>query len=65
MKNKLIRIGFTGDMTCYLNITLEEAIKRYLKDNPFTTYENLIKENIIDEFEFDDEFSAYSVYRKE
>lgn len=64
MKNKLIRIGYNGDMTCYLNITREEAIDRYLKDNPFTTYEDLVKENMVDEFEFNDEFLAYAVYSK-
>lgn len=62
--NNLIRIGYTGDMTCYLNVTREEAIERYLRDNPFTTYEDLIKENMVHEFEFDDEFLAYSVYPK-
>ncbi len=64
LTNNLIRIGYTGDMTCYLNITREEAIERYLRDNPFTTYEDLIIENMINEFEFDDEFLAYSVYPK-
>jgi len=35
-----------------------------LKNNPFTTYEDLIKENMVDEFEFGDEFECYAVYPK-
>jgi hypothetical protein len=62
--NTLISIGYTGSATCYLNISREEAIERYLKDNPFTTYEDLIKENMVDEFEFYDEFECYAVYPK-
>ena len=64
LTNNLIAIGYTGDMTCYLNISKEEAIERYLKDNPVTTYEDIVIENMIKEFEFTDEFLSYSVYPK-
>lgn len=62
--NTLISIGYLGTKTCYLNISREEAIERYLKDNPFTTYEDLITENIVAEFEFGDEFECYAAYAK-
>lgn len=62
--NKIITIGYTGSMICYLNISRSAAVDRYLKDNPFTAYEDLVKDNMITEFDFDDEFYAYSVYPK-
>ena len=62
--NTLISIGYLGTKTCYLNISREEAIERYLKDNPFTTYKDLITDDMIDEFQFYDEFGCYSVYSK-
>jgi len=64
VNNILIAIGYHGQKTCYLNISREEAIERYLKANPFTTYVDLIKENMVDEFEFGDEFDCYAVYPK-
>jgi hypothetical protein len=62
INNTLISIGYLGTKTCYLNIIREEAIERYMEDNPFTTYEDLIKENMVDEFEFYDQFQCYAVY---
>jgi hypothetical protein len=60
MKNKLITIGFIGFKKCYLNVTKEEAINRYLSDP-----NNLgIEDNEVKEFEFDDEFEAYDCWAK-
>ena len=51
MKNKLITIGFIGCTRCYLNITEEEAKRRYMKS------ENITEE----ELESDDFISIYVV----
>lgn len=64
MKNKIIAIGYTGNFTCYLNISRKEAIERYMKNNPFITLEDIVIEYMVKEFEFDDEFLSYSVYPK-
>lgn len=60
-KNKLICIGYTGVMKCYLNITERDAIQRYIKEEDIseTQMDNDIKIHHID---FDDEFGAYSVW---
>ncbi len=55
--NKLISIGYIGLKRCYLNISLEEAKRRYQED------EEEIPDNIY-EFEFEDEFCAYDVYER-
>jgi hypothetical protein len=65
MKNKLISIGWLGIKRCYLNVSREEAIRRFVRDecdgNPEITDETLTKDRLIEEFEFDDEFYAYDV----
>jgi hypothetical protein len=58
--NTLISIGWLGGQTCYLNLSLEEAKSRYLKDNPDTDLEDDFV--TIKEFRFRDEFSAYDVW---
>lgn len=62
-KNKLICIGYTGIMKCYLNISEKEAIQRYIKEENISEEQfetnNDIQINII---EFKDEFNAYSVW---
>jgi hypothetical protein len=67
-KNKIISVGYIGLQKCYLNISEEEAIKRYCKS------ENCKSENItVEEFdnnsdidsyviEFEDEFECYSIW---
>jgi hypothetical protein len=65
MKNKLIVIGCVGSKYCYLNITKEEAIKRYkVSENDYD--EDYLNEKIneLEEFEFDDEFKAYDAWEK-
>jgi len=61
-KNKLITIGYLGQKQCYLNLTEDEAIKRYCQSEGMSIEEfneNNIKINII---EFQDEFGSYDVY---
>lgn len=59
--NTLISIGWLGVKSCYLNISLEEAKSRYLKDNPEEA-DCLDREGFVGSFQFEDEFLAYSVY---
>lgn len=67
-KNKIISIGWTGCKNCYLNVSREEAIARYnesertIGSDPYDEA-YLTKHGIIEEFEFDDEFNAYEVWR--
>ncbi|HEY9640146.1 MAG TPA: hypothetical protein V6C57_06660 [Coleofasciculaceae cyanobacterium] len=60
-KNTLISIGWKGDKRCYLNVSKEEAIKRYVESEGMTT-DKVIANDFVDEFEFDDEFGSYAVY---
>ena len=61
MKNKIILIGWLGIKTAYLNISREEAIARYKQKNPHDEPE---KDDLIDEFQFDDEFWVYDAWSK-
>lgn len=62
-KNKLICIGYTGLMKCYLNITEREAIQRYIKDENISETQMEMDNDIqINHIEFDNEFGAYSVW---
>ena len=62
-KNKLICIGYTGIMKCYLNISEKEAIQRYIKDENISETQMEMDNDIqINHIEFSDEFSAYSVW---
>lgn len=62
-KNKLICIGYTGLMGCYLNISEREAIQRYIKEQDISETELETDNDIqIKSIEFDDEFKAYSVW---
>lgn len=62
MTNKLIVIGWLGDMKAYLNVTKEKALTRYAKIDDITLAE--AETHIRHEFEFEDEFNAYDVYPK-
>lgn len=57
MSNTIYAIGFMSGMYCYLNISQEEAEKRYLLENPDTEGDYTIKK-----ITFDDVFESYSVY---
>ncbi len=62
-QNTLISIGHTGDARCYLNITIQEAIERYIESEEMTIEEfNLNYAPPIVVIPFNDEFRAYSVY---
>ncbi len=58
-KNKLIAIGHLGCMTCYLNVSEKEAIRRFNKEN--YDIDSDVLEDSIKSFEFDDQFEAYDV----
>ena len=58
-KNTLIVFGFVGNMVCYLNISVEEALLRF-KSNHLS--EVCDPEHRI--IEFDDEFNCYDVWEK-
>jgi len=61
-KNTLVCIGFTGIKECYLNISKEEAIKRYCETNKIV-FESIDSFNEpIFQMEFSDSFGAYSVW---
>lgn len=58
--NKIIKIGFRGVYSCYLNITKEDAIKRYRLEYDIPENEDIGAN--VEEFEFEDAFAAYDVY---
>lgn len=63
MKNKIISIGFLGVKKCYLNISEEEAIKRYIESEDLTIdeFNDEYRENM-KTIEFNDEFECYDVW---
>lgn len=70
MKNKLVVVGWLGVKKCYLNVPREEAIDRYVKSElaGYETPEQIqkMRKDVAamwtEEFEFDDEFSAYDAW---
>lgn len=60
--NKLIVIGWLSNKKCYLNISREEAIKRFC--NYFIGIdEKYLEDNeLINEYVFKDEFDAYDAW---
>ena len=56
--NWMIAIGFTGIFKCYLNLEIEDAIKRYETANN----EEIDDSITIDVVLFDDEMSAYQIW---
>ena len=62
MKNKLIIIGYVGMKKAYLNISKEDAIKRYTDQESFNMeYEGYLLDEV-QEIEFDDEFEVYDAW---
>lgn len=60
--NTIFVIGFIGNKTCYMNISLEEAINRYCKDNGLTLDEfNETYKDDMEQITFVDEFNAYHI----
>ena len=62
--NTLIVRGWLGCKKCYLNISREEAIERYKRDDGTSEEEFSAIEEDIEEFQFEDEFGAYDVSEK-
>jgi hypothetical protein len=63
MKNKLIIIGYIGLKRAYLNISKEEAVKRYISQ---TGYDEEYDKDLLDdirEIEFNDEFGVYDAWK--
>ena len=57
---KLISIGFIGSKTVYIDISKEEAIKRYNKENlEYTVVENSLS---VEEIEIKDSFNVYDIW---
>jgi hypothetical protein len=56
--NKIISIGFLGVQSCYLNVDIEEAKKRYMEENDLEDLEDVT----IREFEFVDQFEVYDIW---
>lgn len=62
MKNKLIVIGYLGIKKAYLNISREDAIKRYTDQEGLDMeYESRLIDEV-QEFEFNDEFGVYDAW---
>lgn len=55
--NKLHIIGVTGNAKAYLNVTKEEAIKRYAESEDTTVEE--AEDRYIKQIDFTDEFGVY------
>jgi len=67
MKNKLTVIGYLGDKSAYLNLSKEEAIRRFLDSN--LNFQDCVEEDVekfynVKEFYFDDEFCVYEASGK-
>lgn len=58
---RLIAIGYTGDRRCYLNVSREEAVRRYEESEGRPITDPTIHDTI-QEFEFVDEFRTYEVW---
>lgn len=63
-QNTLIIIGMTGYYDAYLNVDMDEAIKRYAKKHVMPVDEVKEKEDI-HSFTFEDEFHTYNAQEHE
>lgn len=59
--NRLVAIGYLSGFVCYLNMSREQAIARYKTDGEYMCDE--MSELSIVEFEFEDRFGAYDVWK--
>jgi len=60
---KLIAIGYLGEMVVFTNISRENAIERYNKENPTCTVED---ENLsVKEIEVNEKFYVYDIWSEE
>jgi hypothetical protein len=60
---KLVAIGFLSEMRVYVNLSKEEAMKRYNEENP----EYTIEDNNLDvkEINVEDSFWVYDIWGNE
>ena len=62
MKHTLIIIGWMGSKTCYLDVSKEEAIERYCKENN-ESLGNFKNFSIpLESFEITDKFWVYDIW---
>lgn len=60
MKNKLVAIGFVSEYSVFLNVSVDEALRRISEKSGKSV--EYIKSNFsVEEYEFDDYFHAYDV----
>lgn len=58
---KLVAIGYLGDQTVYVNISKQEAIDRYDRENPdFTVIKNNLR---VKEIDVDEKFYVYDIWK--
>jgi hypothetical protein len=62
-KNKLICIGVTGIKSCYLNVTMEEAVKRFAAESG-SSEEDVWDIEPIEVIDFNDRFGAYDIWEE-
>jgi len=58
LNNKIIVIGFLGVQTCYLNVDMDEAKRRYCEENDIDE----ITVESVREFDIKDEFNVYDIW---
>lgn len=57
--NKLVTVGYLGCKRAYLNVSREEAVRRYCAADGV---ERLTEVEYVEEFTFDDEFGVYDAW---
>ena len=67
MKNKLVLIGNIGMKRIYINVSKEEAIKRFCETENMTQeqFERVDLESTIRIYKFDDEIPCYDIFEEE
>lgn len=58
-KNTIVSIGWLGSMINYLNVSKEDAIKRYKTEHDIPEDEELSTEIHISEYQVDDQWYSY------
>ena len=65
--NRLVVIGYMSYRKCYLNISKEDALKRYIEEegelNEMFTVAEYEAANMLEEFIFKDSFMAYDIWQ--
>jgi hypothetical protein len=63
--NTIIAIGWTSSYRCYLNLSKEEAIEKYMKEHNVSEYTLEELRGMIKEINFNDSFSVYDIWCEE